>query len=155
MTKGNSKGSLVGLIAVLVAAVLVIVGYGLGFTVNPTFWNTANVITTGNTWFMVSGIVAIIAIVAYVVLFKVRPNEIVLHALTLVIGMCAMSILGAMWSNCVVEIAYIYGEGNLEIGNTAAVTGSIILFVASGMLAAGALATVVANALGLAKPAKQ
>ena len=155
MANENSKGSLVGLIAVLVAAVLVIVGFGMGFTVNPTFWNTANVRTTGNTWFLVSGIVAIIASVAYVALFKVRPIDIVLHILTLVIGMSAMSALGAMWSNCVVEIAYIYGEGNLEMGNAAAVTGSIILFVASGLLVVGALATIAANVIGLTKVSKQ
>ena len=151
MAKENSKGSLVGLIAVLVAAVLVIVGFALGFTVNPGFWNTANVRTSGNTWFMVSGVMAIIAAVAYVALYKFFPNGIVLHLLTIVVGMCAISALCAMWSNCVVEIAYIYGEGNLEIGNTAAVTGSIILFVASGLLVVGAFATIVANVIGLTK----
>lgn len=155
MAKGNSKGSKLGLITVLVAAVLVIIGFALGFTVNPTFWNTANVRTSGNTWFMGSGIIAIIAAVVYVALYKFSPNGVVLHLLTVAVGMCAMSALAAMWSNCVVEIAYIYGEGNLEMGNTAAVNGSIILFVASGMFVVGALATVVANAVGLTKPAKQ
>lgn len=155
MAKENSKGSLVGLIAVLVSAVLVIVGFALGFTVNPDFWNTANVRTSGNTWFIVSGVLAIIAAVAYVALHKLFPNGIVLHLLTIVVGMCAVSTLCAMWSNCVVEIAYIYGEGNLEIGNTAAVTGSIILFVASGLLVVGALATIVANVIGLTKATKQ
>ena len=155
MAKENTKGSLVGLIAVLVAAVLVIAGFALGFTVNPDFWNTANVRTSGNTWFMVSGVMAIIAAVAYVALYKFFPNGIMLHLLTIVINMCAVSALCAMWSNCVVEIAYIYGEGNLEMGNAAAVTGSIILFVASGLLVVGALATVVANALGLTKVPKQ
>lgn len=155
MAKGNSKGSLAGLIAVLVAAVLVVVGFALGLTVNPTFWNTANVRTSGNTWFMGTGAAAIVAAVVYVVLYKVFPNGIVLHLTTLVIGMCAVSALAAMWSNCVVEIAYIYGEGNLEMGNTAAVNGSIILFVATGLYVLGALATVVANAIGLTRPAKQ
>lgn len=155
MEKENSKGSLVGLIAVLVSAVLVIVGFAMGFTVNPNFWNTANVRTSGNTWFMVSGVIAIIAAVAYVALYKFFPNGIVLHLLTIVVGMCAVSALCAMWSNCVVEIAYIYGEGNLEMGNAAAVTGSIILFVASGLLVVGALATIAANVIGLTKTSKQ
>ena len=154
MAKGNTKGSMLGLVTMLVATVLVIVGFALGFTVNPDFWNTANVRTSGNTWFMVSGVIAIIAAAAYVALYKFFPNGIVLHLLTIVVGMCAISALSAMWSNCVVEIAYIYGEGNLELGNTAAVNGSIILFVASGMFVVGALVTVVANALGLTKAPK-
>lgn len=155
MTKGNLKGSLLGLIAVLVAAVFVIVGFALGFTVNPTYWNTANVRTSGGTWFILSGTIAVAATAAYLAFFKFFPNSVALHLLTLVIGVCAISALGAMWSNCVVEIAYIYGEGNLELGNAAAVQGSILLFVSSGMLVAGALATVVANALGLTKQPKQ
>lgn len=153
--KGNTKGSLPGLIAVVAAAVCAIAAFILGQTVNPTYWNTANVLTSGADWFMFSGIAAIAAAVIYVALFKFFPNGIVLHIVTLAIAMCSVSALAAMWSNCVVEIAYIYGEGNLELGNTAAVAGSQLLFVATGLYVAGALAVVVANAIGLTKTEKQ
>lgn len=151
MAKGNSfiKDNGKGLVVVIAVGILLIVGYALGLTVTPTFWKTENVITSGRLAFVIAGAAAIIGVVLFLVLAKVFPNDIVLHIITLVIGVGAVFALTAMWYNCVVEVAYIYGEGNLELGNASAVNGSRLLFAASGCYVLGVFGTVLANALGL------
>lgn len=131
---------------VYLTGALLVIAYALGFTVSPNVWNTRNVLRQAMPIFIGCGALALVCIVLYRILAVRGVHRIVKLLLMVIAGACAMFALTAMWYDCVVEIAYIYGEGNLEMGNQAAVNGSIMAFVASGAYVLAAIGTVCLSA---------
>ncbi len=130
---------------VYLTGILLLIGYILGFTVRPSVWNTQNVVGTGMPVFIGCGAAALVGVIAYRLLAG-KVLSLVLLLLCLATGACAMFAMTAMWYDCVVEVAYIYGEGNLEIGNQAAVNGSILALVSSVAYLLSAVTTVCLSA---------
>ncbi len=130
---------------VYLIGILLLLAYALGFTVRPGFWNTRNVVETGMPVFIACGAVAIAGTLAWRLLAG-KVHRLLLLLICIVTGVCAMFAMTAMWFDCAVEIAYIYGEGNLEIGNEAAVRGSILAMVSSGAYLLSAIGAVILSA---------
>lgn len=139
MTKKKSKFAAVVGIALLIA-------YALGFTVRPEIWNTRNIINQAMPVYTLCGGIAVLGIAVYFFLSGKEIHNTVRLLISMLVGACIMFALAAMWYDCVVEIAYIYGEGNLELGNQSAVTGSILAFLSSGLYVLSAFSTIALSA---------
>ena len=118
---------------ITVTGILLLIAFALGFTVHPAVWDTRNVILTGLPYFIGCGAAAILLAVACRFLTARNVSRILLLVVCMLTAASAMFALTALWYDAVVEVAYIYGEGNLELGNAAAVRGSILLFAASAL----------------------
>lgn len=118
---------------ITVTGILLLAAFALGFTVHPAVWDTRNVILLGLPYFIGCGAAAIVLAAAYRFLAARNVSRILLLVICILTAASAMFALTALWYNAVVEVAYIYGEGNLELGNEAAVRGSILLFAASAL----------------------
>ncbi len=118
---------------ITVTGILLLVAFVLGFTVHPAIWDTRNVILQGLPYFIGCGAAAILLALALHFLAARKASRILLLVVCILAAASAMFALTALWYDAVVEVAYIYGEGNLELGNAAAVRGSILLFAASSL----------------------
>lgn len=115
------------------ATLILMVAFGLGLTVNSEYWGTENVLSDATVQYIVFSLLAICCGVALIVLPQFVKYTKLLYLLNACIGAFSMAAIAAMFYNSVVEIAYIYGEGNLEMGNAAAVNGSVVMFISIAM----------------------
>lgn len=116
-----------------VATVFSVIAFALGLTVNSSYWGTENVLADATASYVIFSLLSLLCEVAMMALSQIVKNKNILYLLCTGIAAFAMAALASMAYNAVVEIAYIYGEGNLEMGNVAAVNGSVIMFVSAAM----------------------
>ncbi len=132
-------------VLLIITGIMLLTAYALGFTVRADIWNTRNVISTMMPHYAVCGALALGGIfLLYVLSGHLHP--LVRLIICMFIGACTMFALTSMWYNCAVEVAYIYGEGNLEIGNEAAVRGSVLAMISSIFFLVSGLCTVALSA---------